>query len=465
MRFFLAFAAILIVVSIAGAAPQPGGSTQTTITVAGLVCDTNYRIRINPVGVSGQATTMRIRTQPCDEPPPPPPPPSGTTKILQPADGATLSGIVTVRWQAATGADWGAIYSCGGNLALEDLATDAQSVFEVQWDTQDPTVPECTNGQHGLAAWSFDNDIGPIGDPDEISITLDNAPLPPPPPPSECNATSAPGPISGQGYTQRFGDCFDTLDRTVWCSHEWWEPSPVVGSQTVTNGELRLRRSRTSGYANTTMSTGRCGQANEKRFKFGYFEARMKFETVQGNGPAFWMVSSRHQYHAMGCTWTQATADVCPTGGSTWDPNNRNAVCAELGEPVAQCLGSELDVFEGYGRIFYGGTRTDDWISGTLHRNTSEFYGEPNTTRGVSRGTGADLSQYHVYSARWTPTQVCYFFDGVQYGCVNTFDSTAQPMYLLLYNWNTVWESENMPDGSTEPELDVWVDWVRVWQQ
>ena len=45
------------------------------------------------------------------------------------------------------------------------------------------------------------------------------------------------------------------------------------------------------------------------------------------------------------------------------------------------------------------------------------------------------------------------------------FDSTPQPMHLLLYNWNTPWETENMPSSTTEPELDAFVDWVRVWQQ
>ena len=48
---------------------------------------------------------------------------------------------------------------------------------------------------------------------------------------------------------------------------------------------------------------------------------------------------------------------------------------------------------------------------------------------------------------------------------MNTFDSTRQPMHLLLYNWNTDWEDENMPNASTPDRLNVSVDWVRVWQQ
>ena len=58
-----------------------------------------------------------------------------------------------------------------------------------------------------------------------------------------------------------------------------------------------------------------------------------------------------------------------------------------------------------------------------------------------------------------------YYIDGVAQGSVAPFDSTAQPMHLLLYNWNTGWEDENMPTSASENELDVFVDWVRVWQQ
>ena len=75
------------------------------------------------------------------------------------------------------------------------------------------------------------------------------------------------------------------------------------------------------------------------------------------------------------------------------------------------------------------------------------------------------MSQYHVYAARWTPTQISYYIDGQLQGSVAPFDSTSQPMHVMLYNWTTDWESENVPNSSTQPELDVFVDWVRVWQQ
>jgi Glycosyl hydrolases family 16 len=256
-----------------------------------------------------------------------------------------------------------------------------------------------------------------------------------------------PRPIRGDGYRVVFKDTFWKLRRRVWCSHQWWEPRPQPGTQYVRRGVLHLIRRRSDGYENVTVSSEPCGQANPKSFKYGYMEARMRFDTVRGNGPAFWLLSSRHQENSTRGNWP-AIHDHCAGD-----------------RPDAPCLGSELDVFEGFGRIFYGGTRTDDVFSGALHRNTSGFYGQPDSVRGVIHGTGRNLSRWHVYAARWTDSRVSWYLDGRRQGSVKTFDSTDQRMYLLLYNWNTVWEDENMPDANTPDRLNVSVGWVRVWRK
>jgi hypothetical protein len=31
-------------------------------------------------------------------------------------------------------------------------------------------------------------------------------------------------------------------------------------------------------------------------------------------------------------------------------------------------------------------------------------------------------------------------------------------MHVLLYNWNTDWEDENVPDGTSPDNLDVFID-------
>jgi hypothetical protein len=211
-----------------------------------------------------------------------------------------------------------------------------------------------------------------------------------------------------------------------------------------------LVRRRSDGYPNVTVSSEPCGQEDPKSFQYGYMEARIRYDTVRGNGPAFWLLSTRHQQHAT---------------SPGWNPNTPNPFCVQNGLPIAECFASELDIFEGFGNIEYGGSRTDDFFSGALHRNTSGFYGQGDTVRGVLHGTGLDMSDWHTYAALWTDLTVSYYLDGQLQGSVDTFDSTRQPMHLLLYNWNTDWEDENMPNASTLDRLDVSVDWVRVWQQ
>jgi hypothetical protein len=373
--------------------------------------------------------------------------PPSTVVYVAPTEGDTVSGITKVRVRAPAETDWIAVYACDGKSVGEDLVRDPNFEWSVRWDTQ---MAGCSNGSQGLDAFAFIDDVS---DPLQASITVkisNTSPPPPDPAPTPCPATPVPSPLAGKGYALRFSDCFGTLSRSVWCWNQWWEPRPLIGTQYVAGGALHLVRRRADGYPNVTVSTEPCGQANPQSFRYGYMEARMRYDTVRGNGPAFWLLSTRHATN--------------PNFANP-EPYDPNPYCQQHGLPVAECWSSELDVFEGFGNIEYGGTRRDDFFSGALHRNTGEFYGQPNQFRSVQRGTGLDLSEWHVYAALWTDSTVSYYVDGQLQGSVDTFDSTRQPMHLLFYNWNTDWEGENMPNAGTPDRLDVSVDWVRVWQQ
>jgi hypothetical protein len=367
--------------------------------------------------------------------------PPSTVEYVAPTEGETVSGITAVRLRAPTETAWIAVYACGGMSVGEDLVRNPNGEWSVQWDTQ---MTGCSNGSQPLDTFAFGADDSELG---QASITVEvsnSSPPPPDPEPTPCATTPVPGPVAGQGYTLRFSDCFGTLSRSVWCWNQWWEPRPPLGTQYVEDGILHLVRRGSDGYPNVTISTEPCGQSDPQSFQYGYMEARMRYDTVRGSGPAFWMLSTRH-----------ATNPNFP---------NIHSDCAGAA-PDAPCLTSELDIFEGFGNIQYGGSRTDDFFSGALHRNTGEFYGQPNQFRSVQRGTGLDLSQWHTYAALWTDSTVSYYIDDQLQGSVETFDSTQQPMHLLFYNWNTNWEDENMPNAGTPDRLDVSVDWVRVWQQ
>jgi hypothetical protein len=259
-------------------------------------------------------------------------------------------------------------------------------------------------------------------------------PGPPPPDaePTQCERPE-PGPVTGQGYALRFSDCFGTLDRTVWCSNQWWETNPRAGTQYVQDGVLHLVRRRADGYPNVTVSSEPCGQANPQSFRQGYFEARLRWTGVPGSGPAFWLFSTTHAKN----------------------PNWPNPACAGPG-----CLVSEIDVFEGYGNHL-------DVFTGAIHRNTGGFYGHPDqhNSNNWQPQPGMDLSGWHVYAARWTGTEVAWYLDGRRIMSAPVYDSTDQRMHLLFYNWRTPWQEGNETSADTPDELRTEVDWVRVWQQ
>ena len=262
----------------------------------------------------------------------------------------------------------------------------------------------------------------------------------PPPSPAE------PSPIAGMGYDQAFVDDFDTLDRTVWCSNQWWEAPPPAGTQYVQNGVLHVVSLRSDGYPNNTISSEPCGQSNPKSFKQGCFEARFRSTNGRGSMPAFWLLSTRH-----------ATNTAFP---------NINPVCAQQGLPKAECLVSELDIHEGHEGV-YPFPRGSQIFAGALHRNTGGFYGGgEDQFRQVFVDThpinyGGD---YHVYAAKWTTTEVCWYLDEAEQGCEPTYDSTNQPMHILFYQWPNSWGSLT-PDSTTPDQLHIEVDWVRVWQK
>jgi hypothetical protein len=247
-----------------------------------------------------------------------------------------------------------------------------------------------------------------------------------------CEPSAAPKLVAGQRYALRFSDCFDTLRRSVWCSHQWWEASPPVGTQYVEDGVLHLVRRRSDGYPNVTVSSEPCGQAKPQSFRRGYFEARMRWTGVPGSGPAFWLFSTAH---ATNPRWPQPR---CP-------------------EPT--CLSAEIDVFEGYGNHL-------DVSTGTIHRNSCDCYGEPSqmNSNNWQPQPRTDLSGWHVYAARWTSTDVTWYVDGRRIMSAAVYDSTDQPMHLLFYNWRTPWEDGNETSAATPDELHTEVDWVRVWR-
>jgi hypothetical protein len=357
-------------------------------------------------------------------------------RYVVPADGATVSGVTVVRVRAPAGTDWIGVYVCGGASAGEDLVSDGNNEWSIQWDT---AMVGCTNGPQNVDTWAFREDGSNLGHA-EIEVNVQNsAPPPPPPPPpsSGCEGLPKPGPAAAMSLS--FSDCFDILNRGVWANRQWYEPAPPLDAQYVEGGVLHVVSRRSQGYQNTSVSTEPLRQANPKSFKQGYFEARMRWTAGNGSSPAFWLFSTRH-----------ATNPNWP---------NVNSFCSNNGLPVAECYSGEIDVFEGQGH-------EPSTFIGTIHRNSCNCYGVENQFRqGVpSQNVGVNMTTgFHIYAVRWTPTQITWYLDGVQIGTtINTYDSLNQPMHLIFTQWPRSWTRDT--DSSSPDVLHTEVDWVRVWQ-
>jgi hypothetical protein len=92
LSFGVVAVAVALGVGAAGAAPIIVSTTQTEVTIGGLSCGTQYRIRVKVAGDSA-VTTLNPVTKPCPppEPPPPPPPPAGQPPPPPPPPEGTIA--------------------------------------------------------------------------------------------------------------------------------------------------------------------------------------------------------------------------------------------------------------------------------------------------------------------------------------------------------------------------------------
>jgi hypothetical protein len=141
----LSFGVVAVVVALGvgavGAAPIIVSTTQTEVTIGGLSCGTQYRVRVNVAGNS-KVTTLNPVTQPCPPPQAPPPPPSNAYVYDAFCDGATpwTKNVVNRYRTAFVGAD--PYFACddlsggplgpwlGGSGAWDGISTPYGSGFK-----------------------------------------------------------------------------------------------------------------------------------------------------------------------------------------------------------------------------------------------------------------------------------------------------------------------------------------------
>jgi hypothetical protein len=271
---------------------------------------------------------------------------------------------------------------------------------------------------------------------DAVSVVSSTgaAPLPPPPPPSPPPppdggaGTGAMPPPQAAGYHLAFSDEFDSLDLSpsgtgnhTWYNTIWYEPVAPFANISAHSSILHLSWTRGQSPADTSITTDARDGSSFKAWRYGYFEARMRWDVALGAWPAFWLVPRQ----------------------------DRSA--PETGE---------IDIFEGQGdtpHTYYG--TLHDWRGQTdvWNTNGANAYQTPSTV---------DFSQFHTYGVLWTPGKVVWYLDEkpiLQSPTTPIFDS--QDFYLILgAQEGQNWQAGDL-SGVTANRMGLDVDWVRVWQR
>ena len=193
----------------------------------------------------------------------------------------------------------------------------------------------------------------------------------------------------------------------------------------VSGGMLHIV-ARAENFAGYGYTSTRMRSRNLQDFLYGRIEARIQLPSGQGIWPAFWMLPS------------------LPTYGG-W------------------AASGEIDIMES--------VNVADVVFGTTH-----FGGQwpQNSSNGGTHRPGIDLSQgFHVYAIEWSPDEIRWYFDGLQYHQVTSaqwFSANAPsnprapfdlPFHLLL-NVAVGGNFPGDPNGSNGFPMEMLVDWIRV---
>jgi hypothetical protein len=239
-------------------------------------------------------------------------------------------------------------------------------------------------------------------------------------------------PPQAAGYTLTMNEEFNSLDVGVcWTgqTHNWYSSEfgavivPSLSQMSATNSILSLDWLTGQTPAESSLSSFDIGSKKGKAYRYGYYEARMKWSPVTGAWPAFWLLS--------------------------------------LESAVTTGEWGEIDIFEGQGALpnHYFGT-VHDWhaVNGvrthTFNANNDYVF------------SSVDYSQFHTYGVLWEPGTITWYFDNqplISAPAPAVMDS--QDVEVILTSGEGVNWTYGNTTGVTSQDIKLNVDWVRVWQK
>lgn len=243
-----------------------------------------------------------------------------------------------------------------------------------------------------------------------------------------------PAPVPAFGYHLVFDEDFDNFDLSPdgGGAHTWYEgvwfnrKHAPLSNISASSSALTLTWKRSQDAPDTSITTLSKDLRHSQSWRYGYFEARMKWDVVPGAWPAIWLIPVPDE-----------------RGKATWKDTGESG---------------ELDIFEGQGdqpHTFFG--TLHDWIH--LHDN-------PTKNNAFQLPPTIDLNEYHTYGLLWAPGNIAWYFDG------RLLHSEPAPQIFDHQNFFAVlsmeegadWKANNLK-GVTATQMTMTVDWFRVWQK
>ncbi len=243
-------------------------------------------------------------------------------------------------------------------------------------------------------------------------------------------------PLHLNNYRLVFADEFETLDLGtsedhasaqphMWYEGVWFNHHHVpLESFSIRNSALSIAWKRGQPQPDSSIATFSLHNPQYYAWRYGYFEARMKWKTQPGAWPAFWLI---------------------PVEGA-----------AENGPHEA----GEIDVFEGQGsepHTFFG----------TIHTwKGSQHLASTSSRNRFPLPVDTDFAEYHTYGLLWVPGRVTWYFDGEPLHSEATYAIFDRQNYfmILAMQEGVDWQAGNLT-GVKARSLTLAVDWVHVWQK
>lgn len=254
-------------------------------------------------------------------------------------------------------------------------------------------------------------------------------PQPTPPPPPSPPLPTPPVPGYSLVWSDEFGG--QTVDPAKW---KPWAPgkrrdafNTATAARLDGQGHLVISTTAVTVDGETRYETGGVWTRGLFEPTFGYFEARVRFQSRMGHWGAFWLN------------------------------------CGAMGQPAGRPgeAGVEMDVIEFHHKMRnQAGQRT---AQQTLHW---DGYGADHKSKGRTPAlTFNPADDFHVYAMLWTSEEYVFLIDGIETWRVGTKDGagvSSRAEYLILSLEMGTWAGK--PRAEEFPDSMV-VDWVRVWQK